>query len=402
MPGSNSLPAQQPSRAGAPILPLTGFTIGVTAARRADELAALLESHGAAVLRGPTLRIVRPEDDATLLTTTQSLVDAPVDTVVATTGNGFRGWVEAAYGWGLGDALIRRLRRSTLLARSPNARGAARAAGLGEVWSPAVKSSVEVLDRLLGEGVDGRRIAVQLHGTPTPWFVDSLRAAGADVVEISVYRWVPPPDLAPVDRLLDAVCTGALDALTFTSAPAAIGLLDRAAARGLTDELLHALRCGVLPVCVGPVTGAPLHEWDIPAVWPERFRLGAMVQTLVTELPARARRFSVAGHRLDLRGHAAGVDGAPVPPAGMALLRALARRPGWVVGRSDLLRALPGTGCDVHAVETAMARLRACLGVSRLVQTVVKRGYRLAVDPADADDDPDGAAGPDQRHDCDE
>jgi uroporphyrinogen-III synthase len=71
-----------------------------------------------------------------------------------------------------------------------------------------------------------------------------------------------------------------------------------------------------------------------------------------------------------------------IPPAGMAMLRALARRPGRVVSRAELLAALPGGGGDEHAVETAMTRLRAALGEPRLVQTVVKRGYRLALDPA--------------------
>jgi uroporphyrinogen-III synthase len=32
-------------------------------------------------------------------------------------------------------------------------------------------------------------------------------------------------------------------------------------------------------------------------------------------------------------------------------------------------------------VETAMTRLRSAMGESKLVQTVVKRGYRLALDP---------------------
>ncbi|MFE2434717.1 hypothetical protein ACFXA8_08415, partial [Streptomyces sp. NPDC059409] len=38
--------------------PLAGFTVGVTAARRADELGALLQRRGAAVLHAPALRIV--------------------------------------------------------------------------------------------------------------------------------------------------------------------------------------------------------------------------------------------------------------------------------------------------------------------------------------------------------
>ena len=34
---------------------------------------------------------------------------------------------------------------------------------------------------------------------------------------------------------------------------------------------------------------------------------------------------------------------------------------------------------DLHAVETAMGRLRRALGVPDLVTTVVKRGYRLSI-----------------------
>ncbi|KJK57646.1 uroporphyrinogen-III synthase [Saccharothrix sp. ST-888] len=363
--------------------PLAGFTIGITAARRADELAALLQRRGAAVLRAPALRIVPLADDADLLAATRDLLAAPPDLAVATTGIGFRGWIEAAEGWGLAGELTACLGKAVLLARGPKAKGAIRAAGLREEWSPESESSVEVLERLLDQGVDGRRIAVQLHGAPLRGFIDSLRAAGAEVVEVPVYRWLPPADSAPLDRLLDAICSGSLDAVTFTSAPAALGLLDRAAERRRTAELLHALRRDVLPVCVGPVTAAPLEELDVATVRPERMRLGAMVQTLTAELPQRARRLAVAGHGLELRGRAVLVDGElrPVPPAGMALLRALARRPGWVVPRAELLRALPGSGGDEHAVETAMARLRAALRAPELVATVVKRGYRLALDP---------------------
>jgi uroporphyrinogen-III synthase len=60
----------------------------------------------------------------------------------------------------------------------------------------------------------------------------------------------------------------------------------------------------------------------------------------------------------------------------MAVLRALAAAPGRVLSRAALLPALP-RGADEHAVEMAVARLRAGLGAGGIVQTVVKRGYRL-------------------------
>jgi uroporphyrinogen-III synthase len=64
-------------------------------------------------------------------------------------------------------------------------------------------------------------------------------------------------------------------------------------------------------------------------------------------------------------------------PGPMAVLRALTRRPGVVLSRADLLGELSGGG-DAHAVEMAVTRLRAALGAP-VVETVLKRGYRLAV-----------------------
>ncbi|MFE9044347.1 uroporphyrinogen-III synthase [Streptomyces sp. NPDC007818] len=369
--------------------PLAGFTVGVTAARRADELIALLRRRGAAVVHGPALRIVPLADDTELLTATKEIIGNTPDVVVATTAIGFRGWVEAAEGWGYGTELLDALRGVELLARGPKVKGAVRAAGLTESWSPSSESMAEVLDRLLAEGVAGRRIALQLHGEPLPGFVEALTAAGASVVGVPVYRWMPPEDLGPLDRLIDAVVAGSVDAVAFTSAPAAASLFARAAERGVRERVVEALRHETLAVCVGPVTALPLQGEGIPTYQPERFRLGPLVQLLCTELPARSRVLPVAGHRVEIRGHAVLVDGALrlVPPAGMALLGLLARRPGWVVSRADLLRALPGAGRDEHAVETAMARLRASLGTPKLIQTVVKRGYRLSLDPL-ADDAP--------------
>ena len=50
-----------------------------------------------------------------------------------------------------------------------------------------------------------------------------------------------------------------------------------------------------------------------------------------------------------------------------------------MVSKDQLIAALP-RGNDGHAVDVAVARLRTALGPSRLIETVIKRGYRLRVD----------------------
>jgi uroporphyrinogen-III synthase len=361
-------------------LPLAGYTVAVTAARRKEELGALLDRRGARVVHAPAIRIVPLADDSELVAATRAVLAAPVDLVVATTGVGFRGWLEAAEAWDL--PLVGHLRASRVLARGPKARGAIRGGGLVDAWSPESESSAEVLEHLLSgaEGpLAGRRIAVQLHGDPLPDFVEGLRATGAEVLTVPVYRWVLPEDVVPVQRLVGAVIAGTVDAVTFTSAPAAASLLQVAGDLGRREEFVAALRGRVRAIAVGSVTAGPLAAAGIPTWQPERARLGALAREVVTRLPERDPVLDVAGHTLQVRGYAAVVDGRLVElaPGSLAVLRALAERPGAVVSRPDLTTVLPGGG-DEHAVEMAVTRLRAAIGAP-LVQTVVKRGYRLAV-----------------------
>jgi uroporphyrinogen-III synthase len=154
--------------------------------------------------------------------------------------------------------------------------------------------------------------------------------------------------------------------------------------RGKKAALLRAFGNDVLPACVGPVTAGRLERLGIATVQPERARLGALVRTVVEELPARRARTVHAGkHVMTLRGHSVLVDGAPVSltTRQSAVLSAfLDVGPGRVLSRSELLtRAWRDEPADEHAVEMTVARLRSALGpAGKAIETVVKRGYRLA------------------------
>jgi uroporphyrinogen-III synthase len=382
--------------------PLAGFTVGVTAAHRREELSALLERKGARVVYAPAIRLVPLADDTGLLDATRALLSGPVDDVIITAGIGFRAWLETVEGWGLREQLVKLLGDARILTRGPRARGAVRAAGMAEAWSPVSENWEEILRHLLEEDLAGRRIAIQLYGEPAPHLTSPLRRAGAEVVEIPVYRWARTDDPTPLRRLVGQAVAGTVDAITFTSAPAVAATMAVAAEDNLEEMLLDVLRDQVVAACLGPATAAPLQERGVVPISPERTRLSALVRALAVELPARrASRVAVHGHALELRGHAVVLDGQlkPIAPAPMAILRALARRPGHVVSRAELTGVLPSRGLpggppgrqrpDEHAVEMAVARLRRGLGRGGLVETVVKRGYRLACDPLFTENVPD-------------
>ncbi|MCU1682086.1 MAG: hypothetical protein JWQ81_2825 [Amycolatopsis sp.] len=263
---------------------LSGVTIGITAERRAEEFIGALERHGANVVHAPSIRIVPLPDDALLRTATENVLAAPVDFTAITTGAGFRGWVEAADGWGLRDGLLTSLGASRVFVRGPKGVGAVRGAGLREEFSAPEESNAELLAAVLGAGVGGKRVAVQLHGSPLPEFTGALADAGADVVEVQPYRWHGPVDPALVYALIDGVIAGKVQALAFTSAPAAANLLALARESGRCDALLTALRGETLCACVGPVTAAPLEAAGVHTVQPERQRLGALVKLLADRL----------------------------------------------------------------------------------------------------------------------
>lgn len=362
--------------------PLAGFTVAVTADRDRDELAALLDTTGARVVAAPAVRVVPLTDDVELRAATVAVVAQRPDIAIVTSGAGLRGWLEAADGWGLGDTLRSCLRQARIVARSPNLWSTLEALGLPVAWHASSGEDDAALARHLlqgAAGVTGTRIAVQLPGQTSPEFCDTLRAAGADVLEVSVHRWAAPADSGPLRRLVELIRLRLIDAVTFTSAPAATSLLRTAGED--TADVIRSLQTAVVAACIGPATAAPLQRLDVPFVAPGQPQLGALVDKLVEELPRRAPRMRIAGIDVTLRGHAAVVDGIlrPLAPGAIAVLRRLAASPGSVLSRAELVRELP-RGADEHAVEMAVARLRAALGGPRFVETVVKRGYRLPVE----------------------
>lgn len=362
--------------------PLHGYRVGITAARKVEEQVALLERRGAAVEWAPALAVEPNKiNEESLKADTLAVLANPIDMFLATTGIGLRSWFSAAESWGLLDQLIAKIGSAQILARGPKSVGALRNHGLRELWAPESEQFEDVLAHLRGRDLTGTRIVVQEHGQSLSMVAAALRRQGADVHVVTVYRIESAHDTEPMFRMVELVADRKLDAVTFTSAPAIASFMEVAGVVGRREEVIAAFQADVIATCVGPVTAAAFEMWGVPTIQPERSRLAAMVKLLETELPSRREgtALEVGGHTLLMHGDVVLLDGTEVrlSPAPLAVLHALAVNPGHVVSRRDLLGCLPtGQASSEHAVEMAVARLRAAIG-TRLIQTVVKRGYRL-------------------------
>jgi uroporphyrinogen-III synthase len=363
---------------------LEGCTIVIAVDRRSSELAAALERHGAQVRHAPALTIVPHIDDEALIAATRELVERPPDVVVATTGVGFRGWMEAADEAGLADQLHAALSSSQIVARGPKARGAIQQAGLLADWVAESETSSELGEFLLAEGVAGRRVAVQHHGSGADGLDELFTGAGADVQSLTVYRWGPPPDPAAVSRSVIAAAQAEVDAVLFTSAPSAAEWLATAVRESACDRIRELSASGrLLMAAVGPITAGPLAASGFRPLVAERGRLGSLVRAVVTHYGSgRGPGVSTSAGRLQLRSLGAVLDGQfrPLSRTGVAVLAELIAARGGVVGRPQLQSALPRSGDSAHAVEMAIARIRESLGRPGIIRTVVKRGYRLDID----------------------
>ena len=180
--------------------PLAGYTIGITADRRADEQMKLLAGRGAECLHGPVIKThpIGAEDE--LRAATDSILADPPDLVVFTTGLGVRGWLEAADAIQLGDDLHSMLSTCELLARGPKANGALVIAGFDVAWVAPRARYDDITDLLGSRELRGVRIAVQLDGAGATGLCDAIEAMGAQVVRVPVYRWSLPPDVSDAER----------------------------------------------------------------------------------------------------------------------------------------------------------------------------------------------------------
>ena len=260
---------------------LAGRIVAITAGRKAEEQADLLRRRGAQVVFAPTITTDYLSSDDDVRAATERVIAAPPTHVVLLTGIGLRTWLEAARSWEGENALLTSLRAANVVARGPKAAAAARTAGVDVALVAKSERAEELLGALRDVVADGDVVVVQRHGGVERRFTEELGERGAEVIEVPLYRWRLPDDLAAVDQLIDDVVARRVDAVTFTAAPAVHNLFALAEEHGRKAALLDAFNGDVVALCVGPVCAAAARDEGVAdPVFPDVGRLGLMIRAL--------------------------------------------------------------------------------------------------------------------------
>lgn len=355
--------------------PLRGTRVGVTAGRRGADLARALEEMGAAVSWGPTVESVCVPVERVVSEVRTALAACPAWVVVMTAAGLHRCVAVAGE---LRRPLVELLQRRPVAARGDKAARACADYGCLPALTPRSERYQEVVDLVVERAVPGEAVLVQADGGGCAQLAAGLTEAGLGVHLVRPFRWAPPTDASPAQRLVRSAVAGGLDVITLTSPPAVEGLFEIAADLGLDEALRTRLSDGVAVAAIGPATAEAVEERGVPvAVCPVRPRTAALLTALATARRLQRPRLALRLHPGD-RTATVGDRRVALTDLEFFLLASLARRHGITCPTEVLVREVWGDEGERRRLEVLVSRLRgrlADLGLS--IAAVPKRGYRL-------------------------
>lgn len=272
--------APQDTASADPARPLQGWRVVVTRSEdRADGLADQLRALGAEPIVYPTIMFVPPKDWGVVDTALQRLLAGAYDWLVLTSVTAVQAVQER----------LTILTGPTLAAAIPRLRiatvGPATAAACTELLgiSPALvpeKFVAEALaealtapDGVPHQGLQGQRILLANADLARLKLEEMLRAGGAIVERVVVYRTVPARGGADLPALL---AQGQVDVITFTSGSTVRYFVDRVGSTAIFAA--HQ----VLIACIGPITAEAVQAVGLsPTIVARNFTEAGLLEALV-------------------------------------------------------------------------------------------------------------------------
>ena len=236
--------------------------------RRGNEMATLISNYGGRPLSAPALREVPLESNPEALAFADGLAHDEFDLVILLTGVGTRALLAVVDKLRDRSSFVAALSRTRVAARGPKPVAVLRELGITPwLTAPEPNTWRELLGALDSKAAEqplqGARLAVQEYGVSNEQLLQGLRARGARVTTVPVYRWALPEDVEPLRVAARGVAGGEVDVALFTTATQVVHLLQVAQSIGLEPQVREGL-ASVAVASIGPTTSEELREQGIP------------------------------------------------------------------------------------------------------------------------------------------
>ncbi len=284
-----------------PSIDFGGARVLTLESRRADLLEQLIRRHGGDPFVAPSVKEVPFEQHDEIYCWAERLFAGDFDLLVLMTGAGL------TY---LSDVLAERypraafadaLRRVTIVSRGPKPAAVLHQMGVtSRIMVPEPNTWREIVTVLAAR--PERRITIQEYGRANPEFVAAVKALGAEVSAISIYRWTLPDDPGPLREAVRRIAQRECDVVLFTSSIQLTHLLQVAAGMGCDAEVRQALAEHLAIASVGPVMDAALAEAGLtPDIVPAHPKMAVLVRTAAeTAASVLVRKRQIPAHYASL------------------------------------------------------------------------------------------------------
>jgi uroporphyrinogen-III synthase len=261
--------------------PLAGVTVAIVEHRFTKEFAILFERLGAAVHACPMLEEKPVENRNELREFVRRATGGNLDAMIFLTGVGVRFLISEAESIGLKEQFLNALEKMIVVVRGPKPLAALRQLGVRVDVIPDNPTTEGVIEALRSRDLQGRRVGVQLYGTPNPQLVSALEAKGAQASPVQVYGYGAAADLGAAGSFIGRILDGQVQVIAFTSAPQVAILFDFADQLHVAEGLRAALSSKVVVASIGEVTTRALERQGLkPRIVPAQSKMGAMAQAV--------------------------------------------------------------------------------------------------------------------------
>jgi uroporphyrinogen-III synthase len=245
--------------------PLENITVAITEHRYTREFASLFERLGANVFACPVLEERKVENRGELQSFIRSVCSGSQDVMIFLTGVGAKFLAAEAESMGMKDPFLVALGKVLVVVRGPKPVAALRQFGVRVDVIPQTPTTEGVIEALRSKELKGRRVGIQLYGTPNPTLVSELESRGATVTPVHVYDYGAIADPGVVKTLVTRLLNREIEVIAFTSAPQVRVLFDLAAQLGISDSLQRGLNTNATIASIGEVTNRALAEKGLAA-----------------------------------------------------------------------------------------------------------------------------------------